>query len=275
MLDLTPVQIMGVINITADSFAEIGRIQQVDLVLQYAHKLIAEGASIIDIGAEPTNPSLLKAISLQEELDCLMPVLDRLSSEIEVPISIDTSKPQVMREAIKQGVKIINDVRAFREEGALAVVANTDVKICLMHMSFPFGKPSDLVTENFEPDVMTVVKNFLQERIHACEAAGIARERIIIDPGIGFGSFGKSTQDNLKLLNQLSELKSLKLPILIGVSRKTFIGEILKQSVPERLIGSLAAGVIAVYNGATIIRTHDVKETLEAIQIAVEIRNAN
>lgn len=275
MLDLAPVQIMGVINITPDSFSEIGRIQQIDLVLQYANKLIAEGASIIDIGAEPTNPSLARKISLQEELDRIMLVLERLLPETAVPISVDTSKPQVMREAIKQGVKIINDVRAFREEGALAAVANTDVKLCLMHMSFPFGKSSDIATQKFEPDVMTVVKDFLIERINACEAVGINRERMIIDPGIGFGNFGKSTADNLKLLNQLSQLQTLELPILVGVSRKTFIGEILKQSASERLIGSLAAGVIAVYNGATIIRTHDVKETLEAMKIAVEIRNAN
>lgn len=276
MLDLTAVKIMGVINVTPNSYSTVGRVQQPEHVLQYAKKLISEGVDIIDIGAEPTNPSLAyPCVSLQEELDRLMPVLERLSQEISVPVSIDTSKPEVMCEAIKHGVKMINDVRAFRQEGTIATVLKSDVMLCLMHMSFPDGKPLHIDSEEFVPDVMTVVKNFLAERIKACEAAGIKRERIIIDPGIGYGSFGKSTLDSLKLLKHLSRLKEFNLPILVGVSRKTFIGALLKKPAEERLAGSLAAAALAAYNGAAIIRTHDVKETIDAVKIAVEILHAN
>ncbi len=275
MLDFNKPNIMGIINVTPDSFSEVGRLQNSELILNHAKRLIAEGADIIDIGAEPTNPSLHPCLSLQEELDRLLPVLERLKQEISIPISIDTSKPEVMREAIKQGVSIINDIRAFRNEGTLAVVEKAKVMLCLMHMSYPQGKPTAVSHEDFVPDVMTVVRNFLSERIKACEAAGLKRERIIIDPGIGYGSFGKNTHDNLKILKHLDQLKTLNLPILIGASRKTFIGDILKKPVSERLMGSLAVATLAVYNGASIIRTHDVKETVDAVKIAMEIRNAS
>lgn len=266
---------MGIINVTPDSFSTIGRFQDPTLILNYAKKLMDEGADIIDIGAEPTNPSLHPCLSLQEELDRLLPVLQRLQQEIPIPISIDTSKPEVMSEVIKYGVRIINDVRAFRQKDALAAIAKTEVMVCLMHMSYPEGLPAGVTHEEFVPDVMTVVKNFLKQRVQACEDLGIKRERIMIDPGIGYGSFGKKTEDNLKILKDLEQLKTLNLPILIGPSRKTFIGDILKKPVTERLAGSLAVAALAVYNGASIIRTHDVKETADAVKMAMEIRNAN
>lgn len=273
MLNFNTPQIMGIINVTPNSFSPIGRIQDPDLVLRYATKLVAEGADIIDVGAEPTNPGLSPSISLQEELDRLLPILERLRQEIAVPISIDTSKACVMREAIKCGINIINDVRALRCEGTIETVAASTVMVCLMHMSFPEGKSADLPHQTFVPDVITCIKTFLEERIQACETAGIKRERLIIDPGIGAGNFGKNTTDNLKIIKHLNEFKNFKLPILIGVSRKTFIGDILGQPAFARLLGSLAVTAIAVYNGAMIIRTHDVKDTVDVVKIAREIQN--
>lgn len=279
-LNFNQPNIMGVINVTPDSFSKVGRIQQADSVLSYALQLVDEGADIIDIGAEPTNPLLYPCISLQQELDRLMPVLEKVCKEVPVPISVDTSKPEVMQEAIKAGVKIINDVRGFRREGALEAVAKEDVMLVVMHMSYPEGKPADIDHESFQPDVITVIQQFLMDRINACIAHDIDRSRIVIDPGLGAGSFGKSTQDNLIILNQLDKLKSLDCPILIGASRKTFIGDILgkKAAAPvpaeARLYGSLAAATLAVYNGAAIIRTHDVNETVDAVKIASEMSYA-
>lgn len=271
-LDFSSPKIMGVINVTPDSFSTVGRHHQnPEQVLRYAQQLIAEGADILDLGAEPTNPSLHPCVSLQEEMDRLMPALELIAKDTDMPISIDTSKPEIMTEAIKQGVSIINDVRALRREGALEALADTDVMVCLMHMSYPEGRPEHIQYEAFEPDVMTVVKQFLEERIDVCKATGIAKERIILDPGLGFGNFGKNTQDNFKILNQLDTLQALNLPILIGASRKTFIGDVLKKPAEERLVGSLAVAALAVYNGAKIIRAHDVKETKDAVMIAVEM----
>lgn len=269
-------EVMGVLNLAPNSFSDIGKILDPELAVEYANKLIDEGASIIDVGAEPTNPSLqYPFVSLDEELNRLMPVLTRLTKELKVPISIDTSKPDVMREAIKLGVKIINDVRAFRLDGALETVAKSNVRLCVMHMSYPNGAPDNIQYERFNPNVMSVIQSFLIERIETCRQYGIQKERLIIDPGIGYGNFGKSTQDNLIILKQLAALKNLDCPILVGVSRKTFIGDILNKRPAERLIGSIAAATLAVYNGATIIRTHDVKETMDAIKIAEEVLYAN
>lgn len=266
--------VMGIINVSPDSFSEIGRIEDCTTLLSYAEQMVKEGVSIIDVGGEPTNPSLHPCVSLQEELDRVIPVLEMLCREVPVPISIDTSKPEVMREAIKIGVRMINDVRALRREGALDVVAaSPDVALCLMHMSFPDGKPDHIEHDQFQPDIVTAIKDFLKERIDACLNAGIDRSRIIIDPGLGFGNFGKMTQHNLELLNRLGEFKKFKLPILIGASRKTFIGDLLNAPVSERLAGSVAAAAIAVYNGASIIRAHDVKATVEAVRIADAIMN--
>ncbi len=266
-------KIMGVINMTPDSFSTNGRFQNIDKALKHAQQMITDGVDIIDVGAEPTNPSLHPCVSLQEETDRLMPFLAKLCQNFDVPVSVDTSKPEIMIEAIKQGVSIINDVRAFQREGAIAAVADKNVMLCLMHMSYPEGKPEGIDCENFNSDVTTKVKDFLAQRIEILEAANIRRARLILDPGIGFGNFGKSTRDNLKLLNSINVFKDFDLPVLIGVSRKTFIGDILQNAPEDRLAGSIAATAIAVYNGANIIRTHDVKLTSEAVIIAEALRN--
>jgi dihydropteroate synthase len=272
ILDFSNPKIMGVINLTPDSFSAVGRYHQnPEQALSYAQQLIAEGADILDLGAEPTNPGLHPCVSLQEELDRLIPALELIAKETDIPVSIDTSKPEVMTEALKHGVSIINDVRALRREGALEAIADSNAMVCLMHMSYPEGKPEHIQYEEFKPDVMTVVIDFLKERVEVCEAAGIVRERIILDPGLGFGNFGKNTKDNLEILKHLSQLRALNFPILIGASRKTFIGELVKKPVEERLAGSLAIAALAVYNGAKIIRTHDVKETKDAVIIASEM----
>lgn len=272
ILDLSTPKIMGILNVTPDSFATTGRYLDPEQALQYAHKMVAEGADIIDIGAEATNPQLNPCISVEEELNRLLPVLERLTQELDVLVSVDTSKPEVMTEAVKLGAGLINDVRALRMEGALPTVAKLNVPVCLMHMRYPHGKPVTVISTQPEQNIVNEVKNFLQERIAACMAAGMSADKIIIDPGIGHGNFGKNLQENLILLNRLSELNDLNLPILIGVSRKTFIGELLDLPVPERLSGSLAAAVIAVLNGASIIRVHDVKETREAMRVVAAIK---
>ncbi len=272
LIDLSIPHIMGVINITPNSFSDVGRFQTTSLALAHAAQLIAEGASILDIGGEPTNPGVHPVTSLQQELDRVIPVVESLVREFSIPISVDTSKPQVMREAIAQGATMINDVRALADPQALQVVADSKAAVCLMHMSYPQGKPEfndgqDLLAD--EP--VLAVKDFLQARVTACLDAGISRDRIVIDPGIGHGNFGKNLTQNLLLLNRLEEFKSLGLPLLLGVSRKTFIGELLDLPVAERLYGSIAAAVVAVLNGANLIRVHDVRPTVEAIKVAAAI----
>ena len=265
-------QLMGILNITPDSFAAVGRYLDPEQALQHAHKMVAEGADIIDVGAEATNPQLNPCISTQEELDRLLPVLERLTRELSIPISVDTSKPEVMIEAVKLGVSLINDVRALRMENALVTAAKLNVSVCLMHMRYPYGKSAAVNQTPTEQDIISEVKTFLQERIAACLTAGILADKIIVDPGIGHGNFGKNLSENLILLKRLSELRELGFPILIGVSRKTFIGELLNLPVAERLSGSLAAAVIAILNGASIIRVHDVKETAEAMRVVAAIK---
>lgn len=269
-LDLSKPQVMGILNITPNSFSEVGRYLDPDAALNHAYQMVKEGAAIIDVGAEPTNPGLFPCVSLQEELDRLLPIIERLTHELAVPLSVDTSKPEVMQEVVKRGVGMINDVRALREPNALTTVAKLNVPVCLMHMAFPAGKPTPDARMETD-DIVLTVKYFLQERIAACEKAGIARDKIVIDPGIGHGNFGKDLPQNLQLLARQHEFQEFGLPILIGVSRKTFIGELLNIPVPERLPASLAAAVVAVSKGANIIRAHDVKATVEAIKVAAAI----
>ncbi len=264
-------QVMGILNITPNSFSSVGRFLLLDEALQYARQMVEEGAAIIDVGGEPTNPGVFPMISLQEELDRVIPVVEALARELPVPISVDTSKPEVMREAIAKGVGFINDVRGLIDPKAMQVVAETQVTVCLMHMLYPHGKPEIAEENPYGEDVVLTVKEFLQERVAACIQMGISPQQIVIDPGIGHGNFGKNLHQNLTLLGRLSEFKALNLPILVGVSRKTFIGELLNLSVEERLFGSLSAAALAVYNGASIIRAHDVKATVEAIRVAVAI----
>lgn len=265
---------MGILNITPNSFSHVGRFFSCDESLKYAEQMVADGAAIIDVGGEPTNPGVHPVVSLQEELDRVLPVVEALAQRIPVPISVDTSKPEVMREVISKGASFINDVRALEIPGALEVVAKAQIPVCLMHMAFPSGKPDAESTWLLpNEDIVQHIKNYLSQRVEACLSAGIAREQIVIDPGIGGGNFGKSTAQNLQILARLDEFKSFGLPILIGASRKSFIGEVLNVPVEERLYGSLSAAVISVMNGASIIRAHDVKETVQAVKIVSAINS--
>ena len=264
---------MGIINLSPYSFASKGRCLDVEMALHCAEEMIANGAGVIDVGAEPTNPGTHPVTNIQEECDRLVPVIEKLREYFDIPISVDTSKPEVMRAVIAAGATMINDVRALREEGALETIAELNVPVCLMHMLYPCGVPSQPLEDPYQGDVLVTVKAVLQKRIEHCIASGIKRENIIIDPGFGHGNFGKNTQDNLLLAKHLAEFKSFNLPILVGISRKTVIGEILNLPVEERLTGSLALTVLVIANGASIIRAHDVKETVQTIDMAMAVLN--
>jgi dihydropteroate synthase len=258
-IDLMQPKVMGILNITPDSFYSESRVNSVDDCLRRAVTMVEEGAAIIDIGGESTRPGS-QPVSIETELERVVPVLTRLRQEIDVPIAVDTNKPEVMRAAIAAGADIINDINALQAPGALEIVAAAKVGVCLMHMQ---GKPTTMQLNPHYTDIMTDIKDFLIARITACEQAGISRSRIIIDPGFGFG---KTVQHNLILLNRLAELKALQLPILIGLSRKSTIGKILNDRPAEdRLHASIAGTTIAVLNGANIVRTHDVRPTVDAI----------
>ncbi|MBK8182302.1 MAG: dihydropteroate synthase [Candidatus Competibacteraceae bacterium] len=260
-LDLTRPCVMGVLNITPDSFSDGGRYLQVADALPRAEAMVTEGAAIIDIGGESTRPGA-PLVSLQEELDRVLPVVERLARDLPILISIDTSKPEVMREALKAGAGLINDVRALRLPGALEVLAaNRDAVVCLMHMR---GEPGTMQQEPRYTDVVTEIRAFLSERIQACEMAGIGRERILVDPGFGFG---KTLAHNLSLLRHLNRFVDLAAGVIAGLSRKSMIGALLDAPVGERVSGSLAAAVLAAWQGARIIRSHDVRETVQALRV--------
>lgn len=254
-LDYSQPLIMGVVNLHPASFAEISYRSSVDDSVAQALTMIEEGAAIIDLGAEPTNPQQTSytAISAQDELSRLLPVLSQLIARVQVPISIDTSQPEVMKVVLAAGASIINDTRALRYEGAVAAVAASDAGVCLMHQ----GDGSDIKT----------ISEYLQDRAEHCLQAGIAKQRIALDPGIGNGSFGKTSSQNLALLKQLSVLSAGDYPTLVGVSRKTFIGDVLGVPPEDRLAGSLAALIIAYQQGARILRVHDVAPTVQALKI--------
>lgn len=274
-LELNAPIVMGILNVTPDSFSEVGRIQDIEQAVQYGVKMVEEGARIIDIGGEPTNPSLHPVTLVEEELRRVVPVVERLRKRVNVPISVDTSKKEVIKAVIDVGADIINDVRALSMPGAVEALAKQSVGICLMHMSYPHGMPKEASPPcDSNKNILTVVKSYLQERVAFCMNAGIELNRIIIDPGIGAGNFGKDLAQNLILMNHIESFLEFNLPILIGASRKTFIGQQLNLPVQERLNGSLAAAVIAVSKGASIIRAHDVKATVEAIAMTTAILQA-
>lgn len=251
---------MGVLNITPDSFSDGGSYLAPEAALRRAAVMVEEGAALMDIGGESTRPGA-RAVSTQEELDRIMPVLTALVRDFRTPVSVDTSKPVVMAEAIRAGAAMINDVRALQEPGALEALAASSVPVCLMHMQ---GAPATMQHEPHYDDVVAEVKGFLASRLQACKAAGIAEDRLIIDPGFGFG---KTLAHNLILLNHLGAFLDLGAPLLVGLSRKSMLGAILDAPVGERLYGGLAAAVIAAWQGARIIRTHDVKATVQALQV--------
>ncbi len=259
---------MGILNVTPDSFSDGGNFLLVDKAVQRAHEMAMEGAAIIDIGAESTRPGA-QSVTEAEELDRILPILEILSKELQIPVSIDTSKPQVMAEAVKYGASLVNDVRALQAQGAIETVSTLDVAVCLMHMQ---GEPGSMQKAPEYANVVDDVKSFLCERIQLCEAAGISKSRIVIDPGIGFG---KSLEHNLSILKHLSEFTSLGLPVLIGVSRKSMIGAILDEPVDRRLFGGIAIATAAYLNGVSIIRTRDVKATSDALKNCQALNQSN
>lgn len=259
-LDLSRPHVMGILNVTPDSFSDGGRYTDLDVALQRALQMQAAGASLIDIGGESTRPGAAK-VGVQQELDRVAPLVEMIARECDVIISVDTSTPEVMREAARLGAGLINDVRALQREGALAAAAATQLPVCLMHMR---GDPQTMQDEPHYDDVAGEVAQFLSERIDASLAAGIAAERIILDPGFGFA---KNTQHNYELFKRLPQLLELQYPVLVGVSRKSMIGNILNKPVEQRLYGSLALAVMALERGAKILRVHDVEQTMDVLNI--------
>ncbi len=259
-LDLTHAHVMGILNVTPDSFSDGGRYTSLELALSRAHEMVAAGASIIDIGGESTRPGA-EAVSAQQELDRVAPLVERISAECDVIISVDTSTPSVIRESARLGAGMINDVRSLRRDGALDAAAATNLPVCLMHMR---GEPQTMQDTPHYDDIAAEVITFLQERIAACAQVGIATQRLLLDPGFGFA---KNTQHNYELFKRLPELLVLQCPLLIGVSRKSMVGNILQQPVAQRLYGSLALAVMALERGAKILRVHDVAQTMDVLKI--------
>jgi dihydropteroate synthase len=261
-LDLSTPVVMGILNLTPDSFSDGGRFPDCDSAISHALAMVSEGAAIIDIGGESTRPGAA-SVSVQQELDRVMPVVESLVAELPVPLSVDTSKPDVMQAAISAGAGMINDVMALRPEGAIEAVRDAGhVALCLMHMQ---GEPRSMQQNPRYHDVVGEVRHFLLERAAFCEKAGIARSRIILDPGFGFG---KTLEHNTALLKNIDLLAGEGYPLLVGISRKSMIGQLLGDvPVDQRLQGSVAAAVIAAIKGANILRVHDVRETVEALKI--------
>ncbi len=249
---------MGVLNVTPDSFSDGGRFLDRDAALEQARRLIDEGADILDVGGESTRPGAPE-VSVADELRRILPVVGALAGTF--PVSVDTSKPDVMREVLNLGVAMINDVMALRAPGSLEAVALTDAAVCLMHMQ---GTPRTMQQNPVYDDVVTEVGDFLEGRAQAAQAAGIRQERIVIDPGFGFG---KTTAHNLSLLRQLGALRARGWPVLAGLSRKSILGKIAGRHLGDRLHASVAAALLAVERGAAIVRVHDVGPTRDALQI--------
>ncbi|MBC7622804.1 MAG: dihydropteroate synthase [Aeromicrobium sp.] len=257
LLSLDTPLVMGIVNVTPDSFSDGGRFLSHQAAISHALQLVADGADILDIGGESTRPGAAPA-SAQEELDRVMPVIHALASG-NTPLSIDTQKPVVMAEAIRAGVSMVNDVSALRAPGALEICAASDSAVCLMHMQ---GEPRTMQENPTYGDVVAEVRSFLLARVEACIAVGIARKRIVVDPGFGFG---KSLDHNLALLRQLDAFASLGLPVLAGLSRKAMFKALLDRETSDRLVPSVVAAVIAAQHGASILRVHDVRETRDAL----------
>lgn len=267
VLDLAEPAVMGVLNVTPDSFSEGGHPVDPATAVARGRRLAAEGAAIVDVGGESTRPGAAP-VPVAVEIDRVVPVIRRLAADLAVPVSVDTSKPEVMRAAVAAGAQMINDVRALTVPGALEAAAEAGAAVCLMHMQ---GEPATMQDDPSYGDVVAEVRDFLRARAAACVAAGIARERICIDPGIGFG---KRVEHNLALLARLDELAGLGFPVLLGVSRKSLIGIITGRPAGARLAGSIAFAALAVARGAAIVRAHDVAATLDAVKAAAALRRA-
>lgn len=270
-LNLQYPQVMGILNVTPDSFSDGGRFSSLDKALYHAEQMLNEGAVIIDIGGESTRPGA-KSITVDEELERVIPIVEAIAKHLDVIISVDTSSAQVITSAAQAGAHIINDVRSLTREGALAAAASIDLPICLMHMN---GEPQKMQDNpRYSLPIEQAVLQQLAESVERCQQAGIERHRLIVDPGFGFG---KNDQHDYQLLNRLEALQSLRLPLLTGLSRKRMIGSATGQKdAAERIIGSVGAAVICALKGARIIRVHDVKATVEAMQVvSTTLREGN
>ena len=268
LLDLSSPVVMGVLNVTPDSFSDGGSFVGRDKALAHAGNMLGNGAAIIDVGGESTRPGALP-VSVQEELDRVVPVVEALVQEFQCIVSVDTSTPEVMLAAAGVGAGLINDVRALKRPGALNAVAGLDLPVCLMHMQ---GQPGTMQQNPKYQSIEREVAEFFAQRIDACVAAGVSKGRLLLDPGFGFG---KTLEHNVALLSGLAVFSSLGLPLLVGVSRKTMIGKIVNKPVDQRLHGSVAAAVLAVERGANIVRVHDVLETVDALKVVAAIRGSD
>ncbi|MCH2058388.1 MAG: dihydropteroate synthase [Thalassotalea sp.] len=260
VLSLATPQVMGILNVTPDSFSDGGKFKQFDSALIQVEQMLKDGATIIDIGGESTRPGAAE-VSVDEELSRVIPVIDTIKARFDAVISVDTSKSEVMSAAASAGAGMINDVRALQNDGCLDVMTTNDLPICLMHMQ---GMPRTMQANPQYDNVTSDIIDFIAERIRVCTEKGIEKHRLLVDPGFGFG---KTLMQNYQLLNQLSAFKDLELPILVGISRKSMIGNLLDADVENRLAGSLAAALYSVQQGAKIIRVHDVKETVDALSV--------
>jgi dihydropteroate synthase len=270
-LDLSTPRVMGIVNVTPDSFSDGGKFSQTNLAVEHALKLVAEGADILDIGGESTRPNATP-VSLQQELDRVIPVIEALvkqfkqDKQVNIPLSIDTYKPAVMQAAIAAGASMVNDVRALQEHGALEIVAKSNVGVCLMHMQ---GTPQTMQQNPHYNNVVEEVKSFLAECLRANIHAGVAKNRILLDPGFGFG---KTREHNITLLQNLESFADLGQPLLVGLSRKSVLGQVTGNDVDARLHASIAASVLSAMKGAKILRVHDVAATKEALKVVASIQ---
>ena len=267
VLDLSVPHVMGILNVTPDSFSDGGKFKAFDNALLHAEQMFNAGASIIDVGGESTRPGAA-IVSEHQELDRVIPVVEAIAKRLDVVISVDTSSPAVMRESAKAGAGMINDVRSLQREGALEAAQQSGLAICLMHM---LGEPQTMQQNPQYDDVCLAVEDFLAERLQVCVAAGIAPELIVLDPGFGFA---KTHEHNLSLFNHMEQLQRLNRPLLVGVSRKSIVGNVLNKPVDQRLYGSLALAALAVAKGAAIMRVHDVGETVDVVRMIAAVQAA-
>ncbi|ARM82951.1 dihydropteroate synthase [Marinobacter salarius] len=267
VLDMSGCHVMGILNVTPDSFSDGGRYNTVEIALARAREMVADGAAFIDVGGESTRPGATP-VSVEEELERVCPVVEAIARDLDVVVSVDTSSPQVMAEVVKLGAGMINDVRALQRDGAPEVVASAGVPVCVMHIQ---GEPDTMQDDPRYRSVRREVSSFLTERMRVIEKAGVRPDNIILDPGFGFG---KSPQHNLQLLASLEQLQLLGHPILVGMSRKSMLGHITGRDVSERLPASLAAATISAMKGASIIRVHDVRETVDAVKVVTAMEEA-
>lgn len=260
--------VMGILNVTPDSFSDGGRFAARDAAVRHAQAMVLAGATLIDVGGESTRPGA-RAVSVDEELERVAPVVEKIAREIDVVISVDTSTPEVMRESAALGAGLLNDVRSLSRPGGLEVAAASGLAVCLMHMR---GEPGTMQDDPVYADVVAEVGEFLEQRMLSCVAAGIPLERIVLDPGFGFA---KTLAHNLGLFRHMEQLHRLGRPLLVGVSRKSMVGQVLGRPVDQRLHGSLALAALAVAKGAAIIRVHDVAETVDVVRMIAAVESAD